>query len=313
MARRQDESVRIFSGVLNVRKSQHMTSHDVVAIVRRQTGIKRVGHTGTLDPMATGVLPVCIGNATRIIEYLDYDIKTYECSMRLGLRTDTEDIWGEVTKENHDAALNVSKEELIDAIGRFEGDILQVPPMYSALKVNGRKLYEYARKGENVEIKERPVHIFGIRILSLNIPDVTFEVRCSKGTYIRSLCRDIGEVLGCGAVMTGLVRTKTGAFDISDSVDIERIKELSADEIEALTVPAGSVLSNLKKGIVKKDRAEWFMNGGWLCPDEVDIVFSPDMCGKYDNRVRLYDDERFLGIAFCEGEEDMLKPDKVFK
>ena len=187
------------NGILNFNKPQQMTSHDCVAIVRRATGIKRVGHTGTLDPMATGVLPICIGSATRITEYLDEDQKTYRCLMQLGIETDTQDIWGKVTSEQ--PVVNLNDEIIATAVLSFQGDIIQVPPKYSALKVAGKRLYQYAREGKDVEIKPRHIFISKMTLNQIHGNQVTFTVTCSKGSYIRSICRDIGCKLGCGAAM----------------------------------------------------------------------------------------------------------------
>ena len=197
----------IESGILNINKPAGMTSHDVIYRVRRATGIKRVGHTGTLDPQATGVLPVCIGSAARITEYLDMDFKTYRCTMVLGKITDTQDIWGEVLEER--STEGITEEAIREAFSGFSGFIDQTPPMYSAVRINGRRLYEYARDGQEVKVKSRRIYIKELEIESIDMDskEVVFSVECSKGTYIRTICQDVGETLGCGATMTALTRT----------------------------------------------------------------------------------------------------------
>ena len=182
----------IENGILNIYKPAGMTSHDVVNIVRRVMGIRRVGHTGTLDPMATGVLPVCVGAAARITEYLDMDFKTYRCTLQLGKTTDTQDIWGQIIEER--PAEQVTEEAVRKAFAHFSGLIDQKPPMYSAVRVNGRRLYEYAREGKEIEVKTRKVFIRRLEILSFDkeAETVSFEVECSKGTYIRTICQDVG-------------------------------------------------------------------------------------------------------------------------
>ena len=181
------------NGILNINKPEGWTSQDVVAKLRGRLHIRRVGHTGTLDPMATGVLPVCFGKATRIIEYYDDDFKTYEAEMKLGMVTDTLDITGTVLETK---PVDVSEEDVIQTIDSFRGWIIQIPPKYSALKVNGKKLYELAREGREVERKPRDIEIFSLDILEMQLPRVRFRVHCSKGTYIRTLCQDIGEEAG---------------------------------------------------------------------------------------------------------------------
>ena len=183
-------------GVIVIRKEKDFTSHDVVAKLRGILHMKKIGHTGTLDPDAEGVLPVALGKATRLVDMITDKEKTYEAVMRLGVVTDTQDMSGTVLSQA--AELHVTEEELRAAIESFAGDYMQVPPMYSALKVNGKKLYELAREGKTVERKPRPVHFYEIEILEINLPLVRFCVTCSKGTYIRTLCHDIGEKLGCG-------------------------------------------------------------------------------------------------------------------
>ena len=192
-------------GIINVYKEKGFTSHDVVAKLRGIVGQKKIGHTGTLDPDATGVLPVCLGKATKLCDLLTDKDKTYEAVMLLGMTTDTQDVTGRILEERSTETLTADK--VREVIRSFIGDYDQIPPMYSALKVNGKKLYELAREGKVVERKARPVKILDIRIIEMDLPRVRMEVSCSKGTYIRTLCHDIGEQLGCGGCMESLIRT----------------------------------------------------------------------------------------------------------
>lgn len=210
-------------GFINIYKPEGLTSHDVVAKLRRVTKIKQIGHTGTLDPFATGVLPVAIGKATKLIEYLDDD-KEYLATVQFGKNTQTYDIEGEITEVFEK---KVSGEEIEDALKTFEGEISQVPPIYSAIKVNGRKLYEYARKGEEVEIKPRKVFISKIELQEFDYETQVAKivVDCSKGTYIRSIAYDLGKILGCGAYLTALERTKAGCFNVETSVKLDTLQE----------------------------------------------------------------------------------------
>lgn len=209
-------------GFLNVYKPKGMTSHDVVSFMRKITNIKQIGHTGTLDPFAEGVLPVCIGKATRLIEYLADD-KEYLATVQFGRNTDTYDIEGVVT-ETFDK--KVSEEEVFIGLKNFEGEIEQLPPIYSAIKVNGKKLYEYARKGQNVEIQPRNVFIERIELKNFDEINQTAEilVKCSAGTYIRSIAYDLGKILGCGGHLIKLIRTKAGCFNIENSSSLEDLK-----------------------------------------------------------------------------------------
>ena len=221
-----EESRKVLFGFLNVYKPEGITSHDVVAKLRRVTKIKQIGHTGTLDPFASGVLPVCIGKATRLIEFLNDD-KEYIATVQFGKNTDTYDIEGNITAE---FGTKVTRDEILSALKTFEGEISQMPPIYSAIKVNGKKLYDYAREGKNVEIKPRNVKIYKIELLDFdeNNQIAKILVNCSKGTYIRSIAFDLGAKLNCGGYLANLVRTKAGMFGIENSVKLE---DLSSCEI----------------------------------------------------------------------------------
>ena len=287
------------SGIININKSPNMTSHDVVAIIRKKLGIKKVGHTGTLDPMATGVLPVAIGNATRFIEYLDKDAKTYVAGVKLGIMTDTLDVWGESVHDSRNInKIDFDTELIIKTIQKFKGVIEQEPPMYSAIKVDGKKLYEYARKEEEVEIPKRKIKIFDIEYIdkgnkkyleeltgirteltgiaddpssmiagTKNIrpddkSDFYIRVECSRGTYVRSLIRDIGRELGTDAVMSYLVRTKSGEFSIRDASNIDEIKELDLNKIKDFIVPIDSKINYMGRILLEDSDSIKFQNGG---------------------------------------------------
>ena len=242
-------------GIINIHKEKGYTSHDVVAKLRGIVGQKKIGHTGTLDPDATGVLPVCFGKATKLCDMLTDKDKTYETVMLLGKTTDTQDITGTVIAEQPFEHLNseIVKEKVLS----FVGDYQQVPPMYSALKVNGKKLYELAREGIEIERKARPVSIFAIDILEVRLPRVKMRVSCSKGTYIRTLCHDIGQALGCGAIMQSLVRTKSGRFDIKDSVTFEDF-EVSP---EKYIISPDMLFDNLPEYIANEEETKKIKNG----------------------------------------------------
>ena len=213
----------MINGIMNIYKEAGYTSHDVVAKLRGIVGQKKIGHTGTLDPDAVGVLPVCFGSATKLCDMMTDKSKEYEALMRLGVTTDTQDMSGTILTES---AVHVNGSEVRDAVMGFVGGYEQVPPMYSALKVNGKKLYELAREGREIERQPRHVDITFIRITGMDLPEVRFEVGCSKGTYIRTLCADIGDKLGCGAVMAELKRTRVGNFRIEDSIRLSKVEEL---------------------------------------------------------------------------------------
>lgn len=316
----------IKDGILNINKPADWTSHDAVKLLRRITGQKRIGHTGTLDPMATGVLPVCFGPATRIMEYLDLDFKKYRCSLRLGIETDTLDIWGEVLKES--SFDQVTEHDIHKAVEEFKGNISQIPPKYSAIKVAGRKLYDYARSGEDVEIKPREVYIDALEIekTDLEAGEITFTVVCSKGTYIRSICRDIGLNLGCGAAMCALERLASGVFSVEDAIDLESLRTASVEDIEKLLYPADYPLVHFGQGMVDRHGAKWFVNGGWLELRRVDIEKRPEFENPeekfhipvkdiYRRIYNIYEKENrnFLGTAYYDEEKKMLVPDKIFQ
>lgn len=227
------------NGIVIIDKPSGWTSQDVTARLRRVFNTRRIGHGGTLDPMATGVLPVFVGRATRGVEFFEHAEKTYETVLRLGVLTDTEDISGTVLEER---PVSVTREQLEAALEQFRGDILQVPPMYSALKVNGQKLYDLARKGKEVERQPRPITIHELELLAFEGSTATLRVRCSKGTYIRTLCKDIGLALGCGGCMAQLRRVQAGEYTAGEAVPLQALLECEAPE--AYLRPVDSMFRN---------------------------------------------------------------------
>ncbi|UZW12326.1 tRNA pseudouridine(55) synthase TruB [Clostridium pasteurianum] len=242
-------------GILNVYKKADMTSFDVVRIVRKLSKIKKVGHTGTLDPLATGVLPICIGKATKLVDYIMDDFKVYDAALKLGVTSDTYDKEGSIIENN---CVNIAEKDIINTVKSFQGTIEQIPPMYSALKVNGKRLYDLARKGIEIERKSRQITIFDIVITNISIPYVYFRVKCSKGTYIRSLCNDIGLKLGCGALMWSLERTATGIFTKDNSVNIDRLTE---ENIKDYLIPMDNSLSKYRELSFDKSLEKLLVNG----------------------------------------------------
>lgn len=256
-------------GVIVIRKEKGFTSHDVVAKLRGILHMKKIGHTGTLDPDAEGVLPVALGKATRLVDMITDKEKTYEAVMRLGVVTDTQDMSGTVLSQTTE--LSVTEEELCIVVSSFVGDYMQVPPMYSALKVNGKKLYELAREGKTVERKPRPVRFYEIEILDISFPLVRFRVTCSKGTYIRTLCHDIGEKLGCGAAMESLLRTKVGRFTLDDAITLAQTEEaVQKGTIESKILGIEEILAEYPRVCCTKEGDRLLANGNPLVQALVD-------------------------------------------
>ena len=254
-------------GFLNIYKPKDITSHDVVSYLRRVTKIKQIGHTGTLDPFAEGVLPVCIGKSTRLIEYLSDD-KAYIATVQFGKTTDTYDIEGEVLSESD---IKVKKDELLSALTKYRGEIEQIPPKYSAIKVNGKKLYEYARAGVEVEIKPRKVVIEEIKLLSFdsNLQAAEIYIKCSKGTYIRTIGYDLGQDLGCGAYLSGLKRVQAGDFSVEDSIPLYDLK--TVEDVEKNLIPPIDKLP-LKKVILDDNEYKRVSNGMPIKSNETGLV-----------------------------------------
>ena len=304
--------------ILNINKPEGWTSQDVVAKLRGRLHIRRVGHTGTLDPMATGVLPVCFGKATRIIEYYDDDFKTYEAEMKLGMVTDTLDITGTVLETK---PVDVSEEDVIQAIDSFRGWITQIPPKYSALKVNGKPLYKYAREGVEVEIKSRKIYVEDIQPVEVNLREnrILFRVTCSKGTYIRTICDDIGKKLGCGGTMTALQRTQSGCFRVEDARTLPEILEMTDGELERCVIPMDETLLHLGRIELKSmESVPFYYNGREIDTGYVNVLASPAVPeamqegSRLEDKYRVYDPEgKFLGISSLR--ENTLYPEKVIR
>lgn len=306
------------NGILNINKPEGWTSQDVVAKIRGRLHIRRVGHTGTLDPMATGVLPVCFGKATRIIEYYDDDFKTYEAEMKLGMVTDTLDITGTVLETK---PVDVSEEDVIQTIDSFRGWITQIPPKYSALKVNGKPLYKYAREGVEVEIKSRKIYVEDIQPVEVNLGEnrILFRVTCSKGTYIRTICDDIGKKLGCGGTMTALQRTQSGCFRVEDARTLPEILEMTDEELERCVIPMDETLVHLGRIELKSmESVPFYYNGREIDTGYVNVLASPAVPealqegSRLEDKYRVYDPEgKFLGISSLR--ENTLYPEKVIR
>lgn len=277
----------MLDGIINIKKEKGYTSHDVVAKLRGILRQKKIGHTGTLDPDATGVLPVCLGKATRLCDLLTDREKTYRAVLLLGRVTDTQDISGKTLEEN--PAL-VQPEEIYACLRDFEGDSMQIPPMYSACKVQGKRLYELAREGIEVERRPRPVHIRQITVQAMKLPRVSFEVTCSKGTYIRTLCHDIGRRLGCGGCMEELTRTRSGMFAIDQALTLAQVEALRDEgRLDECLVTIEQALQSYPKAVCDAAEDRLLNNGNPLLLKA---------CGlEGEGWVRVYDSQRvFKGI-----------------
>lgn len=277
------------SGVINIYKEKGYTSHDVVNIVRKKLGCIKTGHTGTLDPDAMGVLPICIGKATKLSEYISSSIKEYKAILTLGKTTTTQDATGNVIKES---PVLCSKQDIQKVISSFIGEIWQTPPMYSAIKVNGKKLYELAREGKDIERKKRKITIYDIHIDKfINKENIEITIICSKGTYIRTLCNDIGDRLSCGGHMKDLFRTKTGEFHIKDSIKIDDMNDiLNENKLGEILIPMEHILSNYKKYFVYKDANKFLYNGNKISLNF--IKNNKDI--KKEEKVVIYDENNNL-------------------
>lgn len=294
-------------GIINVYKEKGFTSHDVVAKLRGILHIKKIGHTGTLDPDAVGVLPVCIGKGTKLCDMITDTDKTYEAVMLLGISTDTQDISGNVLSKKDVA---VDEKTLIETVDSFVGEYKQIPPMYSAIKVNGRKLYQLAREGIEIERSPRDVYIRSIHINDMNLqdgePSVTMTVSCSKGTYIRTLCHDIGEKLGCGACMKSLSRTRVGRFHIDDSYTINQIAALNLKgELSSIVASVDSMF-DYPRIQINKEYDKLLYNGNML-PLSAGKALDVGLADK----VRIYNESgEFIGIYSMD--DSGYKPVKIF-
>lgn len=273
-------------GILNIYKTTGITSFDVVRMVRKLSKMKKVGHTGTLDPLATGVLPICLGKATKLVDYIMDDFKVYDTILKLGVTSDTYDKEGTITEVND---VKISEEEILKVINSFIGVIDQVPPMYSALKVGGKRLYDLARKGIEIERDSRKITIYDIAITEIKIPYVHFKVKCSKGTYIRSLCNDIGLKLECGALMWNLERTATGSFTKENSISIE---DLTEENLEDHLISMDTALQRYKEIYFNEDLEKLLINGVTIKnPLLISNIPDKELC-------RIYlKNKKFIGIG----------------
>ena len=300
----------MIDGILNVYKEQVYTSFDVVAKLRGILKLKKIGHTGTLDPMAEGVLLVCLGKATKLVDLLTEGDKCYRATMKLGYETDTEDVTGETTAEGDAAVLaQLTQADVERAILSFVGKYDQIPPMYSAIKKDGKKLYEYARAGIEVKREPRPVEIYAIQDITKEADDTySFDVYCSKGTYIRSLCRDIGRKLSCLAVLSGLLRKEVHGFSVTDALTLQEIEVRQADgTLQDAILPVDALLKQYPAYEITEQAENYLRNGNKLSPR-----FFKDMGERRDTRIRVYHAGKFAALYDYKEEEQIYKPFKMF-
>ena len=302
------------SGLLVVNKKTKLTSHDVVEHLRRMLKLKKIGHAGTLDPNASGILLACLGKATKIAGFLtEYD-KEYETVIKLGVTTDTYDQEGKVIRVKED--LKITEEEVKKAVESFKGELWQTPPLYSAIKQKGKKLYEYARAGQEVERDKRKIFIRDIQVIEINLPYVRLRVNCSKGTYIRSWAHDIGETLGCGAHLFSLCRTRVGPFELKQALDLEAIEKIQNEgKIEDFLIPIEKAFAHIPSVVVKNGFAERIKEGPILFPSSVlstEKNFDKDevICVKNNKREIIA-----FGKALCSSDDflDEKRTDKLFE
>lgn len=301
----------MYNGIMNVYKEAGYTSHDVVARLRGICKMKKIGHTGTLDPDAVGVLPVCFGSGTKLCDLLtDWD-KEYVAVLRLGVETDTQDLSGQVLFQAEEETLGqLAQEQVRESILSFLGGYEQVPPMYSALKVNGKKLYELARAGKEVERRPRTVQIRELEILEMNLPTVRFQVVCSKGTYIRTLCHDIGKKLGCGGAMASLTRSRVGMFGIEEALRLSEIEKLrDENKISNVIIPPDAVFRECRE-VKASSGARRLLENGNKIPVS---MLSAGALLQEGERMRMYDESgRFYGIYEYYADTNEARPVKMF-
>lgn len=290
----------MLKGILNVNKEKGISSARVVSLVRRALDMKKIGHTGTLDLEASGVLPIVVGKATRVSDYMMTKDKVYETELILGAKTDTLDAAGEIIARSDK---EVTKEEFLKVMNTFRGEIEQIPPMYSALKVDGKKLYDLAREGIEIERKKRKVNIYDIELLDFAFPRATIRVTCSKGTYIRTLVDDIGEKLGTLAYVNELKRVRVGDFDVKDAIKSEDLLVIPKEDLIKKLYPIDSALKDFDKMVLDKKNLENLVNGQVV---EVDK--------NYGKIIRVYAGDDFVGLGnnFDQDGKNFLKMEKVF-
>lgn len=299
----------MINGIINVYKEPGFTSHDVVAKLRGILKQKKIGHTGTLDPQAKGVLPICLGHGTKVTDILTENSKTYQVTGLLGVITDTQDVYGTILEKNR---VKVEKEQVTRIIESFVGDYNQLPPMYSAIKVNGKRLYELARQGQIVERKRRQVRINDIKILDINLNsnEFTMIVDCSKGTYIRTLIHDIGEKLGCGASMKELLRKRVGIFEINNSIRLDEIEEMAKkDGIDSVLIRVDQLFPAYQKVMLLEEYSKLLYNGNSFTSQQIKNFNSPMNLEK----VLVYDWKgQFMAIYQYHEKKKIFKPFKMF-
>jgi tRNA pseudouridine55 synthase len=289
-------------GILNIDKPPGLTSYQVVARVKRLTGLRRVGHGGALDPLATGVLPVCLGQGTRVAEYFMLATKTYRAQIELGITTDTYDAAGEVLQRIDPS--NISRNLLEQGLAQFQGWLEQIPPMYSALKHQGKRLYDLARAGQEVVRQPRKIHISRLELIDCQLPLFTIEVDCSKGTYIRSLAYDLGQTLGCGAYLKNLVRLRCGPFNLQNAISLTSFEELVCQgEWSHILHPIDTVLSLLKSVTVDEKGQRDIECGRSIT---LEISLDQELCRAYSQ------DGQFLALLHLQKESGLWHPEKVF-
>ena len=305
------------NGILNIDKPKDKTSFSVVALIKRLSGEKRVGHAGTLDPAATGVLPVCLGQGTRVIEFLMDTTKVYLAEIELGITTDTYDTTGKITQIGDH--LSVSQEQLVSALTLYRGLIEQTPPMYSSVKHQGKPLYQLARAGITIERKSRPATIYDLELVDWQPPLFTIQVTCGKGTYIRSLAYDIGQTLGCGATLKSLVRLRYGTFDIKNAVSLPHLEDAFRHAYwQHLIYPVDTVLSHWPAMVVSDATGQAIRNGCPLPPgNSVEKLLNQEYCPPLSTasktHCRAYDESGcFLGALRFNPERKQWQPEKVF-
>ena len=309
--------MEMYNGIINVYKEKGFTSHDVVAKLRGIFKQKKIGHTGTLDPDAEGVLPVCLGNATRVCDLLTDKDKVYEAVLRLGMETDTQDTTGKILKESPaDLSDSQLRQALEEAMEYFTGTYDQIPPMYSALKVNGKKLYELAREGKTVERKARKVTVYSITPVDRPVgnDEAAFQVHCSKGTYIRTLCHDMGQRIGCGACMAGLVRTRVGVFRLEDALRLDQIEaRVEAGAIGDLLIPVDRMFADCPAQKIPESMDKLLYNGNPLKLRRVPELNGEPIPPVADMRVRVYDSKGvFRAVYRFDGDKALYKREKMF-
>ena len=293
-------------GILNINKPLGKTSFSMVALVRQLSGERHVGHAGTLDPIASGVLPVCLGQGTRVVEFLLGWSKVYKAEIKLGVATDTYDATGKIIQQADPS--RISREQFETALGSFCGSISQTPPMYSALKYHGQRLYELARAGVTVSRESRQVKIYQLKLIDFKLPVVTIEVECGRGTYIRSLAHDLGKLLSCGAHLKSLIRSRYGPFDIVDAVSPSQLEDACRyNHWQDMVYSMDTVLTNWTAVVVSKQQELVLRNGGPLVLEGVpDGIGSGEQCRAYSQ------DGCFLAVLRFKPEGGQWRPEKVF-